>query len=348
MLKRILIGLAVVFVTAIAAVLIMKARADARVFEGYYPNLPLNAQVRFDEDTEKYRRVEFTIDAQPLAEDPLIRTVPVIMCMPKDEGPHPALIFLHGIGQKKDFVEEIAAPFVREGFAILSQDQYTRGERRLNKPEWAETGLGQVRWGLIEGNALTQRAAMNVLETRRIVDYLQDRPDIDPDRIYLMGASFGAITGATAAAKEPRLRAAVLCYGGGHLPTLLDSRISRQYAGGWLDVVIPFASWYASALDPAKHVGEIAPRPVLIQNGSYDQVVPAESGRKLYEAANEPKDFVLYDSDHIGLDPVVVVQVLNDTLDWIKEQDAALNPTVAEESSKDSDSRTPATASLAS
>ena len=71
--------------------------------------------------------------------------------------------------------------------------------------------------------AFAQRAAKTVNETRRLIDYLSAHPDIDPQRIYLVGASYGAVTGSIVMAKDKRLRAGVLVYGGGDYRKLLDS-----------------------------------------------------------------------------------------------------------------------------
>ena len=75
--------------------------------------------------------------------------------------------------------------------------------------------------------------------------------------------------------------------------------------------------------DPLRYVAKIAPRPTLFQNGSHDQIVPPEAGRALFDAAGEPKKFILYDSDHVGLDVANTVKVLNDSVDWLKEIDTA-------------------------
>jgi fermentation-respiration switch protein FrsA (DUF1100 family) len=197
-------------------------------------------------------------------------------------------------------------------------DQYTRGERRL--PD--EAGI------LEEGLALRRRGALTVLETRRMVDYLESREDIAAHRIYLVGASFGAITGATAFAFEPRLQAAVLVYGGGDLPLLLDSRQARNEIGGWVKPLTMVMSFLLAPADPVNYIGRAAPRPILFQNGTHDTLVPAASGRALFEAAGDPKEIIWYDSDHIGLNEAHVWVVLEDAIEWLREQDRQIRKNV--------------------
>lgn len=61
---------------------------------------------------------------------------------------------------------------------------------------------------------------------------------------------------------------------------------------GWLIVLGASARLRANlfSADPARWVGKIAPRPVLIMHGAADQDVPVADAHQLYRAAREPKD----------------------------------------------------------
>lgn len=292
----------------IVALAVAKEIWDSRYYAGYVPGAPLNASAPEIEHRPGYVREYLTIDGVAG------HRLPMLLALPEQGAErYPCAIFLHGIGQKKDFLDEIAPFFTDKGLALCSFDQYTRGERRLED-------AGGLK-GLL---ALRRRAALTVLETRRIVDYLETRPDIDLDRIYLVGASFGAVTGTPAAAFEPRIRAAVLTYGGGHLPTLFGGSAMRDGAGRWYGLVKPLLVYFLDPGDPVKYAAKIAPRPVLVQAGKHDSVVPPESGQKLYEALRDPKEIIWYDSDHVGLDETNTRQVLQDAVVWLVAKDAVL------------------------
>lgn len=300
----------VVVLVSVLIVLVTKSRADAHFFDGYSAAAPLDVEIRSDQDREDFRWVDFVFDG--------VRghRVPSVMALPLDmDEPVPCVIFLHGIGQKKDFLEEIAKPFVDAGFAMVTFDQYTRGERDVELGWWEEA------------SAFRERAALTVLETRRLVDYLETRNDIVDDRIYLVGASYGAITGATAVAMEPRIPAAVMVYGGGDIATLLNSDAANASFDGILGVVqgplTALAAWYLAPSDPVLYVGDVAPRPLFFQNGTADQLIPTASAEAFFEAANEPKTQRWYEGDHVGLDEATTRRVLDDALAWIEEQDAA-------------------------
>ncbi len=303
--KKIVLALMVAFVVLVGTLSVIAWRWDTHYFDGYVAGQPLDAADVQEEDREGYRRVQLNfagVDGH---------RIPTVLTLPKEgKGPHPCLIFLHGIGQKKEFIDEIAAPFVKEGYAMATFDQYTRGERRLDDANGAQELL-----------ALRRRGALTVLETRRLVDYLETRDDIAADRIYLLGASFGAVTGSTAVAFEPRIAATVLCYGGGDLPKLFASDVATEMAGAWMAPLKHVLSWLMAPADPVHYAAQISPRPILCQNGKGDTVVPAVAGQALFDAAKDPKEIIWYESDHIGLDEKHVWVVLNDAIKWLNERE---------------------------
>ena len=199
--------------------------------------------------------------------------------------------------------------------------------------------------------AFAQRAAKTVNETRRLIDYLSAHPDIDPQRIYLVGASYGAVTGTIVMAKDKRLRAGVLVYGGADYRKLLNSyanHLGVAAALGLIDgrnlnpekpplpkltpaqerkvgivmgCIIPVARYIMGAADPIHYAAGISPTPVYFQNGKYDVLVPAPAGKALQDAAREPKKITWYESDHVGIDLEQTKRVLEDGLKWLLEQD---------------------------
>ncbi len=287
---------------------IVKWRLDRRFYDDYDPNLPCELRIRGRETRAAYRRIDFTFLG--VRDSP----VPTLLALPRLErypGPYPCIVFLHGIGQKKTFLDVIASRFTDQGFAMACFDQYTRGERRLPR----DTPYGE------QAKAFRRRAALTVIETRRLLDCLERRNDIDPRRFYLVGASYGAITGAVAAAFDTRFRAVVLCYGGGNFRKLLASREAGKALGAAAVPVAWIVAWWLAPADPVRYVGRIAPRPILFQNGTHDGLIPTEAARALYAAARPPKHITWYDSDHVGLDREHTERVLDEVARWLLEQD---------------------------
>jgi dienelactone hydrolase len=320
-----------------------KARRDAHYFDGYAPGAPLNAVVLNTEEVgretpEKGHVISaFTFDGCGGEKVPALISLP----MKTAAGKLPVIIFLHGIGQSKSSLRQITPPFNQCGFAFVTFDQYMQGERKLPKKSPILTYLGAFR----------DRPAKTVNETRRLIDYLLTRPDIDPQRIYLLGASYGAVMGSTVLAKDKRVRAGVLTYGGGNFSVLLDSYANHiglavllhlvdgkninpekpplprlttfQECAAWpfLTAIICTARYFMSAADPINYVADISPTPVYFQNGLHDVMVPAAAGLALQKAAGEPQKVAWYDSDHVGINLEQTKQVLADALRWLLEQD---------------------------
>lgn len=292
----------------------LKWYLDATYFDGYDPTAPLQVEVTEDRILPEFRWIKFYYNGHRGAR------VPAVMAMPKDSpGPFPCVVFLHGIGNDKELMRklELDLPFVKAGFAFVSFDQFTRGERKL-----------QRRSGLAGAEAFRVRAAYTVNDTRRLLDYLTSRPDIATNRIYLVGVSYGAITGTIAAALDARLRAAALIYGGGNLRELLAARAIGE-PGRPRRLLYNAVGWYfCSVFDPVRYAARIAPRPVLLQNGRADTVIAPAAARALQEAVRPPKRILWYEGDHLDrtgeADGATVRRVVSDALAFLREVDAAV------------------------
>lgn len=95
-------------------------------------------------------------------------------------------------------------------------------------------------------------------EVSRAVDYLQSRPDVDPDRIGYYGLSWGAVVAPFALALDSRFKAAVLVSGG-----------------------LPWAPMRPDA-DPANFLPRVK-APALMVNGEYDWYYVRESRHRYFQ-----------------------------------------------------------------
>lgn len=319
MARRIIIGILVCLILCLAAFLAIKSYSDRHYYDGYDPTLPLNANVSefktVDGTVEAfgqqlpahYREQRVEIEARPGERVPALLTMPV-----QAKDPVPAIVLLHGSDQEKEFVEEICTPFNESGFAMLCFDQYMRGERKV-KGNFLKTSI-----------AYRERCWKNVHDARRLIDYLQTRGDIDKNRIYLVGASYGAVTGTALLAQEKRIKAADLVVGGGNLRLLAKAPEVRRELPGWLlPVAGPVLAFIVGPAEPVNHAPKTTGIPKLMQNGSNDGVVIPESGKALYAALAEPKEIRWYPVNHPDREPKgeEVIKMLNDGLQWLKQQD---------------------------
>ena len=306
--RKILLRALIVLGVFLLFLLIMKEAADASYFSSYDASLPFRAEVQSVQQRDDYERVRFHFDGEPG------ERVPTLLTFPKEmKGKVPCIVLLHGIGQKKEFLDEVCAPFAKSGFAMACFDQHMRGERRI------KGGL------LAEAVAFRKRPYKTINDARRLLDYLSTHPRIDQNRLYLVGASYGAIMGSTVVSFDKRIKAAVMIYGGAHLRTLLSAPLMEQEVGAvTLTLLRPLACYLLQPADPIHYVHGISPTPILFQNGSNDTLVSPAAAKKFQEAAGEPKRVTWYNSDHLGMleeERYVIQQVLEEALQFLLEHD---------------------------
>jgi dienelactone hydrolase len=328
--KIVAVGLCALLLLAAGIGYAVKRNADAHYFDRYRPDQACDLTVRetktvndtstfFDATTARhYQRVafDFTNDDG--------ERVPGVLGLPLEvKGRLPLLVLVHGIGMNKGFADDLATPATDAGFAVACCDQLMEGDRPVN--------TGNLQRIL----AFRQRPAKTVSETRRLLDCLTTRDDIDPERIYLVGGSLGAMIGCTTFALDHRFRAAALFMGGGDVSLLLDAPYLNKLmvlAKGSIPLLPigigkPFLAAMFEPADPLHYAAQTAGRPILFLNGSEDTLVVPKSAELLYNAAGEPKEIRWYPVEHAitrSSDNPMIVKMIGDAMDWVVKQDEML------------------------
>lgn len=126
--------------------------------------------------------------------------------------------------------------------------------------------------------------ALNVWDMKCCIDYLETRPEVNPQRIGMMGLSFGGTVTTFTAAVDPRIKAADVM---GYVNPFRGFGLERGNFCG--SQVVPNLYQYLDTHDVA---GLIAPRPLLVEMGMYDDcffiqdLLEGYSGiQRIYEAA---------------------------------------------------------------
>ena len=119
----------------------------------------------------------------------------------------------------------------------------------------------------------TSLPAIEIAKTVRALDALLKRPDIDPERVAMMGHSYGGFYTLYTAALEPRIRVAVVSAYFNDREAVLDA----SEPGGFLDW--RFQDSLTLWRDPSV-AALVAPRSLLINAGNQDQLFPIEGARK--------------------------------------------------------------------
>lgn len=117
--------------------------------------------------------------------------------------------------------------------------------------------------------------------------YLRSRPDIDPERIVYFGRSLGAGVAVELATRHPPLGLIL------ESPFPSIPEMARHHYP-----FLPVGPLLRTKYDSLAKIGRVKV-PLLVLHGDRDDTVPLEAGRKLFEAANEPKEFyTIRDAGH--------------------------------------------------
>lgn len=109
---------------------------------------------------------------------------------------------------------------------------------------------------------------------------------VDAARILLVGVSYG-VPFAAPAAVDTLFAGVALHHGGADLALLLRTNLAVDRP--WLRATLArLGAWYFRALEPARWIGRVSPRPLLLINAEHDELVPRASAERLLEAAGPP------------------------------------------------------------
>ena len=135
-----------------------------------------------------------------------------------------------------------------------------------------------------------------VADSIAAIRYVKTRPDVDPDRVILLGQSLGGAM-AIAAAGSDRcgplagvvVDSAFASYPDVGAHVLSQSGSSSSLVGAGRILV-------SNRHGPEKRVGKISPTPLLIYHAKDDRIVPFSHGERLFAKAGEPKQFIPFES----------------------------------------------------
>jgi fermentation-respiration switch protein FrsA (DUF1100 family) len=199
-----------------------------------------------------------------------------------------AVLVCHGLGANKLNQLHVARRLHARGYGVLTFDFRAHGG---------------------SGGQFTTFGDHERRDVLGAVRYLKTHKPEASRRIVAVGASLGAAA-MIAAAADPKVGSqidALVVYA-----TYADlGELAREVCDGrfpWpLNYVarygaVPLASAHAGVdlqvFAPARLIGRVAPRPVLIVHGKQDEIIPFEQGRALFDAAGEPRELIPLEGGH--------------------------------------------------
>jgi dienelactone hydrolase len=257
--------------------------------------VPLNVETLESTACDGYRRDKIVFDTEDTMSVPAYLLVPDARV---DRPPGAAVLACHGHGPGKGQVvglehtdmpnADYALALARRGYVVLAPDLRCFGERQDWNPEdhyACDTNL--VHAAMAGWNPLTQ----NVWDLRRSLDVLADHPLVDPDRIGMVGISYGGTVTLFTAALDQRVAAAVVS---GYF-----SSWSESHKMPWNMCGSQVLFGMLGRLEHEDLGALVAPRPLLIETGIEDLLFPVAAAtesvrrtRLVYSAQGVPDRLV--------------------------------------------------------
>ena len=206
-------------------------------------------------------------------------------------GPQPLVLLVHGGPQARDYW----------GFNPIHQLLANRGYHVLSVNYRGSTGFGKDHLLAGEGEWYARMQDDLVDAVRWAVD----ERIADPDRLVIMGASYGGYAALAGLTRDPDLFAAAIAeVGPSNLRTLLES-IPPYWESGRtiLERMIGVGKVDLDAISPIQHVDRIE-RPLLLGHGANDPRVKLTESETIAAAMAErqlPIDFVVFPDEGHGL-----------------------------------------------
>lgn len=149
------------------------------------------------------------------------------------------------------------------------------------------------------------------------LEYLRTRPDVDPQRIELVGASFGAPFATIAAVLDSSVSRLWLVHAAGEPFTLIDHGLKKSIPfapARWLVAGIANVLASGPRLTSEVWLPQVAPRPVIMINASNDERLPRPAIETLHASAREPKEVIWLPGLHVQSNREDVIRGLVETV----------------------------------
>jgi len=212
------------------------------------------------------------------------------MVLPEGKGRFPCVVLSHGLISSKESSKYVAVSerFAQAGIASCRFDYHGCGDSGGN----------------IEETTLTIRLE----NLNAIVDYVLQHRNIDPDKIGLIGSSFGGTTSLLKSARDKRIKCVSLW---------ATPHVLRKEGNGSIDNIFFKDTIYTDfqsydILSESKNISR-----ALVIHGEQDETVPCIEGKTIYENIRPPKHLeIIEKGDHVFSDPSHREKVISLALDW--------------------------------
>jgi uncharacterized protein len=215
-----------------------------------------------------------------------------IMIIPGEDGQYPCAVLSHGLISSKESSKYMAVSqsFAEAGIASCRFDYHGCGESGGN----------------IEETTLSIRLD----NLNAVFDHAMAHPSVDPQKMGIIGSSFGGSTGLLKASRDERVK----CLSLWATPHILESDKDGTISDIKFKTTIytDFRSY--DLLEEAKNVQH-----TLVIHGDSDEVVPCVEGKTIYKFLKKPKAIeIIKGGDHVFSVDAHRIKAINLALNWFR------------------------------
>jgi pimeloyl-ACP methyl ester carboxylesterase len=267
------------------------------------PAVPLNVKADTPKDEPDGLVSETLSFASEKKSDGAEERVPVLIVRPaKAEGKRPAMIVLHGTGGSKEGVRSWLVDLAKRGIIGVAIDARYHGARAGGAKGSAAYNEAIVRaWKAKPGEPQEHPFYYDTCwDLWKTVDYLLTRPDVDGERIGMMGISMGGIETWLAASVDERVKVLIPAIavqsfrwslendrwqGRANTIKAAHTAAAKDLGEAEVNARVCRALWHKvipgilDRFDCPSMLRLCAGRPLLILNGEKDQNCPIEGAR---------------------------------------------------------------------
>ncbi|MCX8021579.1 MAG: alpha/beta hydrolase [Syntrophorhabdaceae bacterium] len=216
-----------------------------------------------------------------------------IISFPKGENKrYPLVILSHGLISSKESSKYIALAdrLNEEGIGACRFDYHGCGESG----------------GFIEETTLSIR----VKNLEAVLEFVSGHPSVDPERIGVLGSSFGGSTCIIKAARDKRIK----CVSIWATPYKLEERDNGTISDiKFKDTIFTDFQSY-DILEEAEKVSH-----ALVVHGDLDEVVPCTEGKEIYNRMRRPKKLeIIKGADHTFTNPLHRDKAITMAVNWFR------------------------------
>jgi dienelactone hydrolase len=184
------------------------------------------------------------------------------------EAPRPAVVLVHGGGGRA--YAEWATRWVQRGYIALAVDLSGAGPDGLPDDHAGPLPDDAGKYGSLASGVENTWMFHSVSAVLRAVSILLDDPEVDRERVFLNGISWGSHVAQLAMSIDPRVRRATFVYGAGFLA-------DKPLVGAALaDLPPDLAAQWLAEFDQSNHLHRIA-APTLWVTGANDNCYPLDT-----------------------------------------------------------------------